>query len=185
MRSLIMPFALLLAACNTGAGNGGPGSEPPRAPAQTPADSPGSPAPGTPAAAGDTVRVGDLRFTASTAVLESFPVQLRTTVEVVNTGTTAATLEFPSGCTVLLRAYRSRADAEPAWDQALAVMCTMAIQIVTLQAGERASYATAADAREILGDSLPDGTYHLRAWMSFNGTSIEVPAGSVQLAIPR
>jgi hypothetical protein len=126
-----------------------------------------------------------VRYTASTAVLESFPVQLHTTVTLVNTGRTTARLEFPSGCVALLRAYGSATATEPVWDQATVVMCTMALQLLDLAPGESRSYSMRTDAREVLGDSLPDGTYHLRARIAVNGAAVEVPAGAVELAIPR
>jgi hypothetical protein len=135
-------------------------------------------------AAGGIVRDG-VRYTASTAVLESFPVQLHTTVEVHNIGNATARLEFPSGCVVLLQAFRQPGDSEPVWDQARAVMCTMALQIVDLAPGERRTYSTRTDAGEILGDSLPDGTYHFRARVAVNGSALEIPAGSAELAIQR
>jgi hypothetical protein len=134
--------------------------------------------------AGGIVRDG-VRYTATTTVLESYPVQLHTTVRVLNTGSTPARLEFPSGCVVLLRVYRDTADARPVWDQAQIVMCTMALQLVDLAPGESREYSTHTDAREILGDSLPDGTYHFRARVAVNGGELEIPAGSAQLAVPR
>jgi hypothetical protein len=142
---------------------------------------------GAPDTAGDATGsvVDGVRYSASTAVLESFPVQLHTTIDIANAGGAAAHLQFPSGCVVLLRAYRGAADARPAWDQAHTAMCTMAIQMLDLAPGESRQYSTRTDAREILGDSLPDGTYHLRAWVAVNGGVVEVPAGTVQLAVPR
>jgi hypothetical protein len=154
-------------------------------------DAPGDPslpvgtgpvAPGDRADAPATVHDG-LRFTASTAVMESFPIQLTTTVDVANTGTDTAHLVFPHGCIVLLRAYRE--SDEPAWDQAGVTFCTMAIEQREIAPGRSATFSTRSDAREILGDSLPDGTYELRAYLTANGEQLELDAGTVPLAVPR
>lgn len=127
----------------------------------------------------------DVEYRAETAVMESFPVQLATTVTLTNRGTTPVTLTLPDGCAVLLRAYRSENATTPAYDAQRNVACTLALQEVTLPPGDREQFSTRSDAREILGDSLPDGTYHLRALVRPNGGVVEVPAGVVQLAVPR
>jgi hypothetical protein len=149
-----------------------------------------------PAAAGGTTRAAGpaeevrgqdgVHFSATTAVLESFPVHLHTTVEATNRGGSPATLVFPDGCTVLLRAWREDGTAdEPAWDQAGTTACTMAVQRVTLQPGESRSFETRTDAREILGDSLPDGSYRLAAYLRPATGAVQVPAGTVPLAVQR
>jgi hypothetical protein len=181
-----IPFwtALLLAACTA---TGAPDADD-RAASGDPADTPRAHAPAAPdtgAGADGSVVVDGVRYSAATAVLESFPVQLHTTVDIENTGAAAAHLQFPSGCVVLLRAYRAAADPSPAWDQGRTVMCTMAIQLLELEPGASRQYGTRTDAREILGDSLPAGAYHLRAYVAVNGGVVEVPAGSVELAVPR
>jgi hypothetical protein len=181
MRYIPFSTALLLAACTaTGASDGDD-----RAASGDPADSPRAHAPDTGADVDGSVVVDGVRYSAATAVLESFPVQLHTTVDIENTGGAAAHLQFPSGCVVLLRAYRAAADPSPAWDQGRTVMCTMAIQMLELEPGASRQYGTRTDAREILGDSLPAGAYHLRAYIAVNGSVVEVPAGSVELAVPR
>jgi hypothetical protein len=126
-----------------------------------------------------------IEYRAETQVLESFPVQLRTSVTVTNRSGSTVMLELPDGCAVLLRAYRDPAGGRPAWDQGQVAVCTMAIQEIRVAAGERRSFEGRSDAREILGDSLPDGSYRLTAVVRPKGTTVEIPAGQVQLGVPR
>jgi hypothetical protein len=126
---------------------------------------------------------GDLRYSAETLVMESFPVQLATTVTVANIGSRPAALEFSDGCPVLLRAYRAPDHTgEPAWDQARETFCTMAIQRMTISPGESRDFTVRTDARQILGDSLPNGRYLLTAVLRKTGWPLELDAGSVDLA---
>jgi hypothetical protein len=128
---------------------------------------------------------GGIEYRADTRVLESFPVQLRTSVVMTNRSGATVTLELPDGCPVLLRAYREAAGGRPVWDQGQVLVCTMAIQLVALAAGESRTFEGRSDAREILGDSLPDGSYRLVAVVRPNGTAVEIPADTVPLAVPR
>lgn len=132
---------------------------------------------------GAPITEGDLRYLAETRIMESFPVQLATTVKIENIGSRPAAVEFASGCPVLLRAYRSpdRA-APPAWDQAREVFCTQAIQLVTINPGEAREFTTRTDAGQILGDSLPNGRYFLTAVVNKTGWPLQLDAGVVDLA---
>ncbi len=126
---------------------------------------------------------GDLRYTAETAIMESFPVQLATSVTVVNIGSRPAALEFSDGCPVLLRAYHTPdRSGEPAWDQERDTFCTLAIQRITIDSGESRSFSVRTDARQILGDSLPNGRYFLTAVLRKTGWPLELEAGAVDLA---
>jgi hypothetical protein len=126
---------------------------------------------------------GDLRYSATTLVMESFPVQLATTVTVANIGSRPAALEFSDGCPVLLRAYRAPdRTAPPAWDQERETFCTLAIQQVTITPGESREFTVRTDARQILGDSLPNGRYLLTAVLRKTGWPLELDAGEVELA---
>lgn len=127
----------------------------------------------------------DLDFTADIVVMESFPVQLRGSLTVVNP--TKRTIAFEvGGCPVFLRAYGS-ANGGPVWDQANGAVCTMILRTVTLEPGEVEVFQTAtAGAGEILGNDLPDGTYRTAVYLAFaSGGEREVETGEVQLAIPR
>src|SRR5690606_18542008 len=126
---------------------------------------------------------GHLRYSASTAIMESFPVQLATTVTVENIGSKPAVLEFSDGCPVLLRAYDSpEREGAPAWDQANLTVCTLAIQTITIEPRESREFKVRTDAREILGDSLPNGRYYLTAVLRKTGWPLELDAGEADLA---
>lgn len=125
-----------------------------------------------------------ISYRASTQIMESFPVQLRTTVDVHNATGAPVRVVFPDGCVVLLRAFPQGATTV-AWDQRRTVGCTAALVDVTLAAGESRSWETRTDAREILGDSLPDGRYRLEAYLRPQGGPIAVAAGTADLAVPR
>ena len=145
----------------------------------------GSPDVAAPPASGAPVTQGGIEYTADTRVMESFPVQLDTRVTMRNRGAQRATIELGSGCPINLRAYRNEARTQLAWDQSAGRVCTMQIQIVELAPGETAERATRASAYDILGDSLPDGRYYLSAAVQVVGNGVVVPAGSVDLAVPR
>lgn len=130
--------------------------------------------------------VDGIVYSAETAILESFPVQLRTTVSAANPGGDAVRIRFPDGCIVTLRAYRDETrDGDPAWDQARTRACTMAIEERTVPGGGSLMLEAATDARDILGDSLPDGRYWLTTLLRPAGEAVEVPAGATDLAVPR
>ncbi|MHB1169502.1 MAG: hypothetical protein ACYC28_09505 [Longimicrobiales bacterium] len=131
------------------------------------------------------VRADGVDYTADTAVMESFPVQLRTTVTASNRGDRTVDLSFPDGCVVLLRAYRDEARTQLAWDQADHVMCTMALVEWTIAPGASRQASAHTDAARILGNGLPDGRYWLEAVIRPDGREVAVPAGAVDLAIPR
>lgn len=127
--------------------------------------------------------VDGIAYRAETRVMESHPVQLHTTATVTNTTQQAREIEFPDGCTVLIRAYRTaERSGAPAWDQQRVAVCTMAIQIVRLAPGESREFGMHAGAAEILGDSLPAGRYYLTALLRPDGDRVEVPAGEAELA---
>lgn len=143
---------------------------------------PGS-APERPGPAPSAVVVEGISYAAETLIMESFPVGLNTTATLTNTTGEARRVTFPDGCVVLIRAYRDAArSGEPAWDQARAVMCTQALVEADLAPGASVQYRNTARANEILGDSLPAGTYYLTAALRPNGRVVEVPAGQAELS---
>jgi len=141
--------------------------------------------PQEPGEGADLVRAEDVVFSAETAVMESFPVQLRTTVTATNTGVRSVDLTFPDGCVVQLRAYRDEARTQRAWDQAQHVACATVMVEWTLTAGASRQTSVHTSAATILGDDLPNGTYWLAAVLRPYGSMIEVPAGMVDLAVQR
>lgn len=129
------------------------------------------------------VVVDSIRYSAETAILESFPVRLRTTVTLTNLAQRTDTLAVPGGCPVTLRAYRDPArTGTPAWDQSQVLFCTLQIRYVVLGPGESELLQGGASATDILGDSLPDGRYYLSAVVRIEGETIELAAGSATLS---
>lgn len=130
--------------------------------------------------------VGGIEYSAETLVMESFPVQLATIVTARNTTVADVELQFGDPCVVRLRAYTSEArSGEPAWDQDRIMGCIAVIFADTIPAGDTAQYRARSDGYEILGDSLPDGRYWLSAVLDPEGERIELPAGVVDLGVPR
>ncbi|MSR35115.1 MAG: hypothetical protein EXR95_00520 [Gemmatimonadetes bacterium] len=141
-------------------------------------------APGEGPSAGSIVQ-GGIEYAAETLILESFPVQLSTTVRMRNRSGARADVRLGSGCPVQLRVFKDAARTALAWDQGRVLVCTKEIQIVDLASGDSAQRTTRTNAREILGDSLPDGRYHLSAYVQVVGAPVLAAAGSADLAIPR
>jgi hypothetical protein len=131
------------------------------------------------------IRHGEVDYSATTAIMESFPVQLSTTVMMTNPSSTATTVRLGSGCPVQIRVYRDTGRTALAWDQGRVIACTQEIQIVDLAGRGRAERNARASARDILGDSLPDGHYFLGAYVQVLDTPFVVPAGEADLAVPR
>jgi len=149
----------------------------------SPDPAPGPPG-GSPIGSGSVVHEG-LEYEAVVQVMESFPVQLAGDVTVTNRGDETVRVTFPDGCVVLLRAFEP-GGRSPVWDQGHDVACTMALVPLELEPGESALFRTpVSSARDVLGDDLPDGVYRIAAYLRPDGETIEIDAGSVELAIPR
>jgi hypothetical protein len=117
----------------------------------------------------------------SFAIAESFPVQLRITVEIENESTTSQSVTFPDGCVVLIRAYDG--GTKPVWDMGLTVGCTQALVQVFLAPRESEEFHTGlVSAATILGDSLPNGEYRITAYLR-PGQMVELDAGMADLAV--
>jgi len=118
----------------------------------------------------------------SFAIAESFPVQLRITVEIENESTTSQSVTFSDGCVVLIRAYDG--GTKPVWDMGQAVGCTLALVEVDLVPGESEEFNTGlVSAATILGDGLPAGEYRITAYLR-PGQIVELEAGMADLAVP-
>jgi len=118
----------------------------------------------------------------SFAIAESFPVQIRITVQIENESTTSQSVTFPDGCVVLIRAYDR--GTKPVWDEGHTVACTQALVQVSLPPGESEEFHTGlVSAATILGDSLPNGEYRITAYLR-PGQIVELDAGMVDLAVP-
>jgi len=117
----------------------------------------------------------------SFVIAESFPVQLGITVELENESTTPQSVTFPDGCVVLMRAYDS--GTEPVWDMGQTVACTLALVEVDLVPGESVEFKTGlVSAATILEGGLAAGEYLITAYLR-PGDTVEIEAGSVDLAI--
>ena len=126
-----------------------------------------------------------VRYEADTRVMESFPVQLATTVTAINTTGRRVELTFPDGCVALVRAYRP-GESEPVWDQSGEQACTMALVPVELAPGATQEVPTpTASGYDILGEDLPDGEYRITIYLRPDGGVVEIDAGTTDLAIPR
>lgn len=122
----------------------------------------------------------DLQYSAETAIAESFPVQLYTTVRVHNPNAEARTVTSPDGCEVVLKVYATPArTGRPAWTPRL--VCAAVIESYTIAPGETLELRRHVGAGEILGDTLPDGRYHITAHVKFEGGR-DLPAGEADLA---
>lgn len=108
-------------------------------------------------------------------------------VTIANRRAEPVVLAFPDGCLALLRAYEGESDRlAPVWDQRDAVACDPASASIELAPGERREVPVPpVDADQILGDTLPDGTYRLTAYLRPEGRVVEVEAGTVELAVSR
>lgn len=140
--------------------------------------------PGIPIGSGSTMH-GDVEYAATLRVMESFPVQIAADITVTNDGDEAVRIVFPDGCVVLLRAYALDGD-DPVWDQGRDFACTLALVSIDLEPGASKSYTTpTSSARDILGDTLPDTSYRIEAYLRPDDETIEIDTGTVELAIPR
>lgn len=127
---------------------------------------------------------GELTFRAQTAPSTTTPGWLATTLYVRSAGLAGTSLEY-GGCPFIVRMYRTPArTGRPAWD-ALAVPNTACqAYLVRRHLGfeEELTLTALTLPREVLGDSLPAGRYHVAALVRPNGDSVIVAAGEVDLA---
>jgi hypothetical protein len=90
---------------------------------------------------------------------------IRTTMRVVNTGTTPVLLNWgtcPMDAPLLLLAYRNGDAASPVWSYdrfGRDYVCPAVLELKQLQPGDSAAFDLNVAARDILGDSLPSGSY--------------------------
>jgi hypothetical protein len=125
-------------------------------------------------------------YRVETLVAETTPISLYTYLTVENQRRDSATVSFPDGCVVLIRAYATpERVGVPAWDQQHAVACTMILVEHRLAPGESAEHRARAGTADILGDSLPDGRYFLTALVRPGGRRLEITAGEADLVLER
>jgi hypothetical protein len=130
----------------------------------------------------DAVIQGTVEYRASTAVMESFPVQVRTEVTLRNQRGEDITVTFSDGCVVQVEVYRDSARRDLVWDSASRFGCSMALVPVSIGAGKSTTVsAPSISAADILGSSLPNGRYYFTAVIRPDGTTLNLDAGSVEL----
>ena len=122
-------------------------------------------------------------YRAETLIMESFPVQLRANVHITNLRSAPVTVTFRDGCLVYLRVYRDAARTSLAYDSEKVEGCTDALVPVSVGAGQSKTVsARTISAADILGDSLPNGTYYFSAVVRPETQRITLHAGSAALA---
>lgn len=142
-----------------------------------------------------TTHLGQLTFRGGVNVAESFPVQLGFTLEIRNRANRDVEL-LSDGCGILPRAYRTAdRDQRPVWDTRRDGVsqepCRAFIAPLSIPAGKSKRLIREYAARDVLGDSLPDGRYHFsvtyRASLvdSEEVRVVEVTAGEARLEPPR
>lgn len=106
-------------------------------------------------------------------------------VEVVNENADPRTFRFPDTCVAMLRAY-FHPGGPLAWDHRQEkTNCAAEVREITVPPGDTLVAQPRAISVAVLGESLPDGTYHFRAYLIPIGEpEIELPLGEVRLALP-
>lgn len=104
-----------------------------------------------------------------------------------NVGSEAIPLQG-DGCRILVRAYRSSAQTSAIWVQERALPdgaifgCPLNLWHATISPGASVEIGRARiRLRAVLGDSLPEGRYHLGVRVRLNADSATIPAGLVEL----
>jgi len=129
---------------------------------------------------GEGTTEGGIGYRASSELREG---RVEVRAELHNRGDREREVTFPDGCVVLIRAYHDAArSGPPAWDQRQHAICTMALVMESLQPGESRSFEMTVEVDELLGEQLPQGEYHLTAFLRPDGGEVEIPAGSLRLA---
>ena len=139
--------------------------------------------PGTRGGDAQTIVESNIEYRAETLIMESFPVQLRANVHITNLRSAPVTVTFRDGCLVYLRVYRDAARTSLAYDSERVEGCTDALVPISVGAGQSKTVsARTISAADILGDSLPNGTYYFSAVVRPETHRLTLHAGSAELA---
>ncbi len=113
---------------------------------------------------------------------------------IANNGELKSHLEF-GGCALRLLAFASsdrsgapkwNSDARRPWEGSFGYACASILYTRDLDPGGSISFNFQSPLIEMMGDSLPDGRYYFSADLRFsNRPNLTVPAGSLDLALPR
>ena len=122
-----------------------------------------------------------LTYSASSATSSD---SLTTTVTISNNGSHTAGLSLGGSCPVALVLYAGAAGSvqtavwdQGAWRAQTGVACSSTPQLVSISRGESREYSTSVAIADVLGDSLPAGSYSFVARVAFQLGGINVPAG--------
>ncbi len=134
----------------------------------------------------ETRREDAVTYRAETEVADRDPTTIRTVVTATLTGAGGSRLRFSYACPVVLYLYRSRArrdaaprSGQPEWKSREA--CGPELQEMWLNRGESRTFEIRANARDILGDSLPPGRYYFTAVVQEERTRIFLSSGEAEL----
>jgi hypothetical protein len=123
-------------------------------------------------------------YTATSALLASYPVRIRASATATNRSGRTVVIRFSDGCPVLARVLTRQ--GEPRWDQAALQPCDGPPVEHTLGAGEAVTFETLLAAPQVLGDSLPDDVYLLAVHLRPEGQRpLLLQAGRANLVVPR
>ncbi|MDP2952062.1 MAG: hypothetical protein Q8O76_01935 [Chloroflexota bacterium] len=139
--------------------------------------------------------VDGLAFRAETSLVDVAPRKLQTVVMVTNTSDKRVHIQF-GACSVWLRAYTSPdRSGVPAWDARKRPnpdpvtgaywVCPSYLSGEELGPGESATpkeFRKLIEEPDIMGDALPDGRYYFSATIEVNNTSVDIPAGELELS---
>ncbi len=111
---------------------------------------------------------------------------IRAKVEATLTHAGSSLVYYPRDCVVELVAYRDRdrrdtapRSGAPDWRESRA--CAAGEQQVILNRGQSITFASSASPRDVLGASLPEGTYHFAVIVHTRTRDVWLSAGSGDL----
>ena len=109
---------------------------------------------------------------------------LTTTVTIRNDGSRTAGLTLGGSCPVAIVVYAGSTGGtqtavwdQGAWRARTGVACSSTPQLVSISRGESREYSSSVAVADVLGDSLPAGSYSFVARIAFQLGGINVPAG--------
>lgn len=136
-------------------------------------------------AAVDSITVSGLHILPGVAHVGSD--QVRIDLRITNVSNTRSELAVALGCPVIVRFYRSGDSTKrPVWDQSLpraGIECVLGIRTTSLLPGEQTVISSLLSVSDVLGDSLPDATYHATAELDWEfSPPVVVDVGHVRLS---
>lgn len=132
----------------------------------------------------ESLTLGLITYTVGTSVSPGSGASVHATVTLTHAG--SSVVEYPKACAVELVAYRSRerrdtAARSGAPDRRDSRSCVDGWQQRVLKPGQSIVLETAPLVRDILGSSLPDGTYYFAVVVHTRTRDVWLSAGSAEL----